>query len=122
MSTCNPSNRDGNPYPAGFTSCWEWVASLPSESLQPGLIADSSSTTNEPSERLHTLPHTNPLKLNLFFLLFLVLAGSVILSRKRGIQGLSNGSKSNAGDIYQLALATRKARERHSVVALSDCG
>jgi hypothetical protein len=47
-----------------------------------------------------------------------VLAGSDFIVRKKGILGLHNvGGKHNAADIYQLAQATRKARDRPSVVS-----
>lgn len=35
-----------------------------------------------------------------------------LVSRKIGMQGLYHYGKQNAADIYQLAIATRKARER----------
>ena len=35
-----------------------------------------------------------------------------LVTRKIGVQGFYNSSKQNAGDIYQLAIAARKARER----------
>jgi len=52
-----------------------------------------------------------------FFLPPAVLAGSDFIVRKKGILGLNNEGKHNAADIYQLAQATRKARDRHSVAS-----
>lgn len=122
MSTYTISNRicqdDETPYSAtGYNSCWEWVASLPGEQDNANLNADSSST-NEPSMCFnHYIPVFNMLTYDLFLFL-LVLAGSDFIVRKKGILGINNGGKhNNAADIYQLALATRKARDRHSVVS-----
>jgi hypothetical protein len=53
----------------------------------------------------------------LFSFLLAVLAGSDFIVRKKGILGINNGGKHNAADIYQLAQATRKARDRLSVVS-----
>lgn len=117
MSTCTISKRicqdDETPYPAtSYNSCWEWVASLPGDQDNANLNVDCSAN-NEPSECHSTISLSS--LLITFFLA--VLAGSDFIVRKKGILGLHNGGKHNAADIYQLAQATRKARDRPSVAS-----
>lgn len=77
----------------------EWVASLPIDQDTCNSLADETSFSleNDPSLAASKVP------------------AIPVVSRKLGIQGFYNG-KQNATDIYQLAQATRKARERQSTV------
>ncbi|XP_045034253.1 uncharacterized protein LOC116933195 isoform X1 [Daphnia magna] len=98
MSSCTITNHirpdDESGYPTkGYNSCWEWVASLPGDHDAANVNTDCNSTV-EP-----------------------ILAGSDFIVRKRGILGLNHGGKHSATDVYQLAQATRKARDRLSVVS-----
>jgi len=74
----------------------EWVASLPI----------SQDTCNSPKEENLPSPEnerTTPTS---------DIPAVPLVTRKIGVQGFYNSSKQNAGDIYQLAIAARKARER----------
>lgn len=78
-------------------------------------------TTKQVSRSTHALFLC--FEVNFDIALPLVLAGSDFVPRKKGIQGLgssTNGARNSTADIYQLAQATRMARERHSVVSVGD--
>ena len=117
MSTC-VSNHGDESYPStGYNSCWDWVASLPPAEQDVAASVECSTNETSKSSPLSFLPFK--VKFH-SFLYVTVLAGSDFVPRKKEIQGLGNGARNSTTDIYQLAQATRMARERHSVVSVAD--